>query len=138
MLSKISDETFDGGRTFDDFRSDLEIALSMTRLTAHSDHERVGIVNIMGLLTQSDNTTLEQVTQQEMSKETRQAERKDSRLQIQGQMLSGGIGPVAGPLLENGRCLEFHRNLQIPIRGHQLVRKTTEGSFEINRQAAKE
>ena len=26
MLSKISDETFDGGRTFDDFRSDLEDA----------------------------------------------------------------------------------------------------------------
>ena len=35
----------------------------------------------MGLLTQSDSTTLEQVTQQEMSKETRQAERRDSRLQ---------------------------------------------------------
>ena len=49
MLSKISDETFNGGGTFDDFRSDLESALSTTRLTARSDHERVGAVNIMGV-----------------------------------------------------------------------------------------
>ena len=70
---------FDGGKTFDDSRADLETALSMTRLTARSDRERVGAVNIMGLLTQSDSTTLEQGMQQEMSKETRQAERRDSR-----------------------------------------------------------
>ena len=79
ILSKTSDETFDGGRTFDDFRSDLENALSMTRLTARSDHERVGTMNIMGMLTQSDSTTLEKVMQPDMSKETHQAERRDSR-----------------------------------------------------------
>ena len=44
---------------------------------ARHDHERVGTVNIMGLLNQSDSTTLEQGMQQEMSKETRQAERRD-------------------------------------------------------------
>ena len=70
---------FDGGRTFDDSRADLENALSMTRLTARSDHERVGAVNIMGLIAQSDSTTLEQGMQHDMSKKTRQAERRDSR-----------------------------------------------------------
>ena len=49
MLSKISDETFEGGGTFDDLRFDEEIVLSMTRLAARSDHERVGTVNMMGV-----------------------------------------------------------------------------------------
>ena len=61
----------------------------------------------------SDSTTLEQVMQQEMSKETRQAERRDvAKEGSKEQMLSGGIGPVAGSFLENDRCSEFHRNLQ--------------------------
>ena len=33
-------------------------------------------------------------------------------------MLCCGISPVAGLVLETGRCLEFHRNLQIPMKGH--------------------
>ena len=63
MLSKISDETFEGGGTFDDLRFDEEIALSMTRLAARSDHERVGISEHDGGCSLS--LTLEQVTQQE-------------------------------------------------------------------------
>ena len=55
-------------------------------------------------------------------------------------MLSGGSSPVAGPLLENDRCLEFHRNLQVTMKAtsHQLVRRPMEGSFEKDRQAAEE
>ena len=41
-------------------------------------------------------------------------------------MLSGGIGPVVRPLLENDRCLEFHRNLQSSMQG-QLVRSQMGG-----------
>ena len=48
MLSKISDEMCDGAGTFDDFRFDLETALSMTSLTGRSDRETVAAVNKMG------------------------------------------------------------------------------------------
>ena len=124
MLSKTSDETFNGRGTFDDFRSELENALSMTRLAARSDHERVGAVNIMVMLTQSDSTTFgtSDATRVGQKKHVRPSEGTRER-RIQEQMLSGGIGPVAGPLLENDRCLQFHRHLQIPMQGHQLVRK---------------
>ena len=110
----------------------------MARLTARPDHERVGTVNTMGLLTQSDSTTLEQAIQHDMSNEIRQAERKDSRKKNPRAGAEFGIGPVAGPVLDNNRCLEFHRNLQIPMQGHQLVRRPMEGSFEKDRQAAKQ
>ena len=48
--------------------------------------------------------------QHDMSKETRQAERRDSRKK--------------DPRAE---CLKFHRNLQSSLQGHQLVRSQMEG-----------
>ena len=111
---------FDGGRTFDDSRADLENALSMTRLTARSDHERVGAVNIMGLIAQSDSTTLEQGMQHDMSKKNTPGRAKGlAKEGSKEQMLSGGSGPVAGPLFANDRCLELHRNLQVPTKSYQ-------------------
>ena len=80
--------------------------------------------------------------QQEMSKETRLGRAKGlATRRIQEQMLSCGISPVAGPVLETGRCLEFHRNLQIPMKDHlppASFARPMEKSFEKDRQAAEE
>ena len=77
--------------------------------------------------------------QQEMSNETRQAERRDSRKK-NPRADADFVAPVQSrdPLLENDRCLEFHRNLQIPLKDHQAKRKPTKGSFKRGRQAAEE
>ena len=135
MLSKISDETFDGGGTFDDFRSDLEIALSTTRLAARSDHERVGTVNIMVLLNQSDSTTLEQGMQQEMSKETRQAERKDSRQQNPRADAEWWHRSNCGTTSRKRQVLGVSQKSAI---SNKRLPATKGGSFEKDRQAAEE
>ena len=130
MLSKISVETFDGGETFDDFGSALENALSMTRLAARSNHEGVGAVNTWDC---SLSLTLEQVTQQEMSKETRQAERRDSRKKNPRADAEWWPRSSCGTVSGKRQVLGVS---QKSAQGHQLVRKPTEGLFEKDRQAA--
>ena len=67
----------------------------------------------MGLLIQSDSTTLEQAMQRENEQGNTPGRAKGTReRRIQEQMLICGIGPVAGLLLNNDRCLEFQRHLQ--------------------------
>ena len=57
---------------------------------------------------------------------------------IQEQMVSCGISPVAGPVLENDRCLEFHRNLQIPMQATSSFEVKWRGRFGKDRQAAEQ
>ena len=81
----------------------------MARLAARSGHERVGAVSIMGLLTQSDSTMLEQVMHKH-EHDRRNTPGRAKGLAKEGsqeQMLSGSIGPVAGPVLETTVALSF-------------------------------
>ena len=57
MLSKAGEVIFNGRRAFDEFRFDLETALSVTSLTGRSRDERLAAVN-MWLLAQSESMTL--------------------------------------------------------------------------------